>query len=281
MREGSIFSGVFHLALLVAIAVGLPVFRVPPPDPELLSTVEVVTLAPKATAPDLPKPPTPKPPEIKPPTPTPPPPAPPPVAQPAPTPPPPAPVAKPEPVPPKPAEPLPDKKVTEAPKPPPPPKPVEKPKEPPKPKADPFDSILKNLTKNQPTPTKEAPKPLPQQAYVPPPPVQGAPNLNAQLARSELDAVRDRIRPCWNFPAGARDAEQLLVDINVWMNPDGTVREARIVETGRMSSDAYYRSAAESALRAVLNPACQPLPLSPEKYNTWKTMTLRFDPRDL
>jgi outer membrane biosynthesis protein TonB len=267
MREGSIFSGVFHLALLVAIAVGLPVFRVPPPDPELLSTVDVVTLAPKATAPDLPKPPTPKPPEVVKPTPAPPPPPAPPVTQPKPTPPPPPP------------EIVPEKKV-EVPKP--PPKKVEEPKkEPPKPKADPFDSILKNLTKNQPTPTKEAPKPLPQQAYVPPPPVQGAPNLNAQLARSELDAVRDRIRPCWNFPAGARDAEQLLVDINVWMNPDGTVREARIVETGRMSSDAYYRSAAESALRAVLNPACQPLPLSPEKYNTWKTMTLRFDPRDL
>jgi hypothetical protein len=64
------------------------------------------------------------------------------------------------------------------------------------------------------------------------------------------------------------------------MNPDATVREARISEGGRMS-DPYFRSAAESALRAVLNCGRRPLPLSPEKYNTWKSMSLRFDPRDL
>jgi outer membrane biosynthesis protein TonB len=282
MREGSIFSGIFHLAVLVLVVVGLPHFRVMPPDPEPVSTVEVVTVAPKATAPHLPKPPAPKPPpDVKPkPDPTPPPPAPPPAAKPDPTPPKPevipdkkteAPKPKPEPV---------EKKV-EAPKPP-PPKKVEPKKEPPKPKADPFDSILKNLTKTQPRPTKEPPpKPQPQQAMVPPPPVQGAATLAEQLSRSELDAVRDRIRPCWNFPAGAKDADQLLVEITVSMNPDGRVREARIVDTRRMASDSYFRSAAESALRAVLNPACQPLPLSPEKYNTWKEMTLRFDPRDL
>ncbi len=265
MREGSIFSGIFHLIVLIAVAVGLPSFRVTPPDLEPISTVEVVTLAPKATAPDLPKPPQPKPPPDVKPTPTPPPAA---------TP----PTVKPDPAP-KPPDPIPDKKV-EAPKP--LPKKVEEPKkDPPKPKADPFDSILKNLTKNQPTPTKEPTKPQPQQAYVPPPLTQGAATLSPQLARSELDAIRDRIRPCWNFPAGAKDADQLLVAIDVQMNPDGTVREARIVDSGRMSSDSYYRSAAESALRAVLNPACQPLPLSPEKYNTWKSMTLRFDPRDL
>ncbi|MEO8557583.1 MAG: hypothetical protein ABI439_00870 [Rhodospirillales bacterium] len=264
MREGSIFSGVFHLIVLVAVVVGLPVLHVTPPDLEPVSTVEVVTLAPKATAPDLPKPPTPKPPpdskpaEVKPPPPSPP------------------PTAKPDPAPPPPA-PVPEKKV-EAPKP--VPKKEEPKKEPPKPKVDRFDSILKNLDKSRPPPVKQQPKPV-QQAVAPPPPVQGAATLAPELARSELDAIRDRIRPCWNFPAGAKDADQLLVSIDVQMNPDGTVREARIVDTGRMMSDAYYRSAAESALRAVLNPACQPLPLSPEKYNTWKSMTLRFDPRDL
>ncbi len=237
-------------------------------------------VSPKATAPDLPKPPTPKLPPVVKPTPTPPPPpvAPPSVKpDPAPTPPAP-PVTKPDPAP-KPPDPIPDKKA-EAPKPP-PPKKEEPKKEPPKPKADPFDSILKNLTKTQPTPTKEQPKPQQvQQPYVPPPPTQTASNLSAQLSRSEMDGIRDRIRPCWNFPAGAKDADQLFVEIEVQMNPDATVREARIRDSGRMS-DSYYRSAAESALRAVLNPACQPLPLSPEKYNTWKSMTLRFDPRDL
>jgi outer membrane biosynthesis protein TonB len=263
MREGGIFSGIFHLVVLVLVLVGLPHFHVAPPDPEPVSTVEVVTLAPKATAPELPKPPAPKPPEppkpveVKPPPPSPP------------------PAAPPTPAPPK-AEVIPDKKV-EAPKP--PPKKEEPKKEPPKPKPDPFDSILKNLTKNQPPPTKEPPKPQ-QQAVLPPPPVQGAATLSPQLARSEMDAIRDHIRPCWNFPAGAKNAEELFVLIDVQMNPDATVREARISSSSQLS-DPYYRSAAESALRAVLNCGRQPLPLSPEKYNTWKSMTLRFDPRDL
>jgi hypothetical protein len=48
-----------------------------------------------------------------------------------------------------------------------------------------------------------------------------------------------------------------------------------------MKSDPFFRSAAESALRAVLNPRCNPLRLPPEKYEQWQTMTLNFDPREM
>ncbi|MGE0660031.1 MAG: hypothetical protein AB7F36_10900, partial [Reyranellaceae bacterium] len=81
MQTGSILSGIFHLAIALMVVLGLPSFLAKPPEPEDLNTVEVVTLAPKATAPELTKPPVPKPPEpkkeVKPeptPTPTPPPP---------------------------------------------------------------------------------------------------------------------------------------------------------------------------------------------------------------
>jgi hypothetical protein len=33
-------------------------------------------------------------------------------------------------------------------------------------------------------------------------------------------------------------------------------------------------------MRAVSNPRCQPWPLSPDKYNAWRTITFNFDPRD-
>ena len=46
-----------------------------------------------------------------------------------------------------------------------------------------------------------------------------------------------------------------------------------------MRSDAFFRSAAESALRAVLR--CSPLRLPREKYDTWKNSTFTFDPRDM
>ncbi|MBU0795942.1 MAG: energy transducer TonB, partial [Alphaproteobacteria bacterium] len=101
------------------------------------------------------------------------------------------------------------------------------------------------------------------------------------LSMSEMDAVRQQIAQCWNVPAGARDAQELIVDIFVVMNPDATVREARIVNSGRGSSDPFYRSASESALRAVLNPRCSPLKLPRDKFDTWKTMTLSFNPKDM
>jgi len=101
------------------------------------------------------------------------------------------------------------------------------------------------------------------------------------LAISEIDLVRQQIRECWNLPAGAKDAQDLNIEIHVVMNPDATVREARIQNQSRLQRDPFFRAAAESALRAVLNPKCNPLKLPPEKYQQWQTMTLNFDPREM
>lgn len=297
MSPGSILSGIFHIALAIVVVLGLPNFSKKLPEPEEPSTVEVVTLAPKATAPELPKPPVPKPPEPPKeqaqPEPTPPAAAPPKVAEarpepkPEPKPEPPKEQAKPEPKVETKPEPIPEKKAEVKPEPQEQPrkeepkkeepKKVEAKKEPPKKEPDRFDAILKNLAR-QPAPQRPETRPVQQAAA--PQPRQTAPNLSDQLARGELDAVRDRVRPCWNFPAGAPNPERLAVDIEVSMNPNGTVREATIVDRSRLN-DPFYRAAAEAALRAALNPACQPFPLPPEKYNTWRTFTFGFDPRDL
>jgi hypothetical protein len=96
---------------------------------------------------------------------------------------------------------------------------------------------------------------------------------------SEIDAIRRQIERCWNVPAGARDAENLIVEIRVRLNPDGSVFQAEILDTVRLASDAFYRAAAESALRAVR--LCSPLQLPPKKYNVWKIVTLRFNPKEM
>ena len=101
------------------------------------------------------------------------------------------------------------------------------------------------------------------------------------LAISEIDLVRQQIRECWNLSAGAREAENLSIEIAMAMNPDGTVRQARILDQSRLRGDPFFRAAAESALRAVLNPRCNPLKLPPEKYQQWQNMILIFDPRDM
>ena len=101
------------------------------------------------------------------------------------------------------------------------------------------------------------------------------------LSVSEMDAIRQQIARCWLVPAGAKQGESLAVEIQVRMNPDRTVRDAEVVDYGRMRSDPFFRAAAESALRALRNPSCTPLNLPPEKYETWKSFTITFDPKDM
>ena len=105
--------------------------------------------------------------------------------------------------------------------------------------------------------------------------------LGSQLTASEVDLVREQIARCWNVPAGARDAKDLVVEIRVVVDPDGTVRQATIVDQARLGSDPFFRAAAESARRAFFNPLCRPLHLPPDKYAIWKDLVVDFSPKDI
>ncbi len=166
-------------------------------------------------------------------------------------------------------DPKPEVKKVEPPKPA-PPKPA-----PPKPTADNvIDDILKNNDKNPPIKTPQQspqrPKEITRQVAM-------APEFAAVVTASEVEGVRQKIRPCWNSFGGAKDAP--IVTLVVQMNQNGTPVEADFKDPGRMG-DPVYRAAAESARRAILNPRCQPWPLSPEKDSSWRVITFNFDPRD-
>lgn len=312
MRRGVLLSSILH-----AMVLGLAYFHLwdllfpPQPLEETPIVVELVNIAPetRATRPNqtLPKPQakpedqsaeeqpaTKQPPKLTPPPPAPPPSAPPPAPAPTPQvaqvqPEPPKPEPKPEQPPPPPPPPAPA--PTPKPPPPEPPKPTPPPPPPPKPSPPPdpnkkkqdeqaFDALLKNLSKrseSQKTDTPPKPAQPQQQAKASSQPV--AP-LGPQLTTSEIDLVKAQIERCWNPPAGAREAHDLVVDIEAEVAQDGRVITAQITSTARMG-DPFYRAAAESALRAVLNPQCLPLKLPPEKYEQWKTLDLTFNPKDL
>ncbi|MEK9755008.1 MAG: hypothetical protein VW338_17585 [Rhodospirillaceae bacterium] len=106
-------------------------------------------------------------------------------------------------------------------------------------------------------------------------------NPSKPLSISEIDLVRRQISQCWNLPAGAKNAKEMNIAVHVVMNRDGTVREAQVKDSQRMVADNFFRISAEAALRAVLNPRCQPFKLPPEKYEQWQTMTLNFNPREM
>ncbi|HYC65712.1 MAG TPA: hypothetical protein VEC14_13345 [Reyranellaceae bacterium] len=258
-----------------------PVVGNPPPQPKDAPIAEETTKAPppkSAEPPPTPEPPKPKLEEA--------------VAPPPPMPEPPK-IAKPEPPKPqedvialKPKEPEPPKveKPPEPPKPPPPPQvkkpdpPKPPPPQPPKPKtADSLvDDILKNKDPNKtPRTPEQQPKP-PQQVTRQP---TAAPQLAAVVTASEVEGVRSKIRPCWNTVGGAKEAP--IITFIVEMRQDGTPVKAEVRDTGRYNNDPVYRSAADAAWRALMNPRCQPWPLPAEKYaRGWRTITFNFDPRD-
>lgn len=109
---------------------------------------------------------------------------------------------------------------------------------------------------------------------------QNAP-IGAKMTMSEEDALRKQLEKCWNVPFGAKDVENMVVEIFMVINPDRTLREARIVDTIRYNSDNFYRATADSALRAVRSSLCSPFDLPPDKYDTWNTITVRFNPKDM
>jgi hypothetical protein len=276
LHRGSLLaSGMLHLAAIILFTVSFPFFKkefeIPPPVSVELLTIsdvsETTKMAPKPTPkPPEKKPEMPKPEEKKP--------------QPAPTnksaeak----APVLKPpEKVEekPKPVEKVidenapPEKKVEKKPE-----KKVEEKK--PEPKKD-FASILKNLADEKPKPAPPQVDPMPDKMAEP---AEGRPvPLGQRMTMSEMDALRHQLEGCWNVPYGAKDAETLTVDIFMVISPARTLQQARIVDTGRYNSDPFFRAMADSAMRAVRHPNCSPFDLPPDKYETWKTITVTFDP---
>ncbi len=308
MNRSVLVSAAGHIAVVVVGYFGLPLLREPLDLTESAMVVEIVTVADTTNVPSQPQPPKPEPKPVETVQPEPPKPPPPvPVAAPPPTPvaaPPPPQVAvlppdpKPEPLPtPKakpepPPEPKPQPKV-EAPPPKPQPKPVVEAKPEKKPQeADPFASVLKtveNLKKSTPPDTKPDPKAKPEPKPTPfedqiAKALSKSPQVfdpTRQLSMSEIDLVKRQISDCWNVPAGAKDAQDLNVVLEVEVNRDGTVRTADIKDGLRSMSDPFYRAAAESAKRAMFNPKCTPLRLPPDRYEHWRSMIITFNPKEM
>ena len=290
-RAGGLTSAGGHLAIIVLALFGLPLVFTSPPVTATVIPIDVVRLA-DVTRPPPAATPEPEPETTRAATPQPPP------RPPQPVPEPPKfpdvkPIARAEPVPPPPVVPLPPKEKAPEPKPEPP---VAKP-EPPKPtpqiakatpKAKPklpaprrdFDSILKDLS------AEETPRKAPERARKPEPAPDRGEEAPQQSQVSELASIREldrlgnlirsQISPCWSPPPGARDADTLQVSLEISVDPTGKVLQVSVVDDTRMALDSYFRSAAESARRAVLK--CAPLELPADQYEIWKEIKFNFDP---
>ncbi|NBX03958.1 MAG: energy transducer TonB [Alphaproteobacteria bacterium] len=270
-KEGLIISGFLHLLMLLLMIFGLPSWLSPeqPPEPqaisvEILPITEVSNIKPseKPPAPDEKKDAPPEPEKPKPPTP---------------------PVKMSEPPPPPKEELAPPKDEK---------KPAEVKKEEPKkeePKNKPKDEDLAAILKAvKNTVTKEQEKEKPKDEKKKPDTSSQAQSRSTNydasmpLSMSEKDALRSQFAKCWSVPAGAKDAHELSVLVEIEIALDGTVTKVELAPSSkaRYSSDAFYRAAADSAIRAVRQ--CSPLKdLPPDKYNTWHNTEVNFDPREM
>lgn len=139
---------------------------------------------------------------------------------------------------------------------------------PPKDKVDQaLEDILRNKSSRH-APSTGSPTP----STGSPPAAMGMPNTAPPALAL---AVREQIRPCWNSPAMKSPG---IVPVVVQMGRDARPVRAEPRDKGKYASDANYRAAADAGVRAVLNPRCQPWPLPLDKYESWKTITLNFDP---
>ena len=109
-----------------------------------------------------------------------------------------------------------------------------------------------------------------------------------ELSVSEKDLIGLRLRECWNMDAGVRGAQNMIIEIRVFLSKDGRVKDAKILNTKRYGKDSAFRSAAESARRAVYicDRKKEKSPFAifsknyEESYDAWKTLLLRFNPFD-
>jgi hypothetical protein len=284
MRDGAALSGIFHAVVIGVLVVGLPSPMDPPtqtvipiemilleeepePEPEPEQMAEEVAPEPeppKQEAKAVPEPVAPEP-EPEPPAEEA-------EAEPEPEPEPvPPPEAKPEPEPEKLAKPL-------------PPKPRRRPKikvampdknkKHEQPKPDQLTSILRNVEKLRDQPNRRR-EPMAKAQ------IRGAATLSASALEQNamVRSIQEQLRNCWRIDPGARGAEDIVIEIKVLLNQDGSVHTVEIVDVVRMIQDGFFRSAAENAKRAISR--CSPFRLPPRKYNVWRQLTLRFDPREM
>jgi len=140
-----------------------------------------------------------------------------------------------------------------------------------------FLSVLKNLQDEEPT-GEINPEGDEQTSPEESPLAQFADRLSATEADMIARRLNVQFASCWNLMAGARNAEDITVSINLQVRPDRTVQSARIVDQWRYSQDSFYRAAADTALRAIKHPNCETLDLPEDKYNLWKDLTFNFNP---
>ncbi len=97
-----------------------------------------------------------------------------------------------------------------------------------------------------------------------------------EITALEIEALKNQLYSCLSLNVGVANFKGLNPVIYIEVNPDRTVKSAKVVNKEKLN-DPSFRTAAEAAMRAVNNPDCSPLNLPPDKYHLWKEINFTFD----
>ena len=135
-----------------------------------------------------------------------------------------------------------------------------------------FSALLNKLT---------APSAAPPNARVGTRTVKGIGQQDA-MTMDLVDALRNQIAQCWSAPVGSPHPERLIVEMEVFLNADGSVAQPPQLaadSASAVASDPFMRAAAEAAKRAIY--VCAPYKLPSDRYQTWRDLDVTFDPRKM
>jgi hypothetical protein len=144
-----------------------------------------------------------------------------------------------------------------------------------------FDNMLKNVEKNT---SKKVAKPVASRTVddvlgsIDSSSSEGGEGVSA-LSATEEEAIRQQIYPNWFVPAGIKDAENIIVEIEVRLSETGEVLSAKILDEKKCMSQQSTRVAAESAKRAVM--LSSPIKVPASLKGALKNFVLRFNPKDV
>ena len=122
------------------------------------------------------------------------------------------------------------------------------------------------------TPSASTGEPKPAPSTTAPAPERLPAQQNATMAR--------KLKHCWQIAGGADAGTSPVVHLVVDMAEGGRVTDVRLdAETqAQLAGNPRLRAAAAAALRAVLDPRCQPLPYPRDRYDQFRRFVLTLDP---
>jgi len=149
-----------------------------------------------------------------------------------------------------------------------------------KPKKKSVDDDLKALLEKE---DKARPSAAPKNAKVASRTQRGFGAQSAMTMELE-DALRNQIEQCmnWGSVAGAPNAQNIVVSVDLTLNRDGSVAQRPQLESesaAEAARDPYVRATADAAMRAIH--VCAPYKLPAERYEDWRESVVRFSPKDI